>query len=251
MTDTTPQPGADQHTDIEAPTHFVEVNLEDWHPGDCPTLICKAPADALCHAVWTCDCESWHSQGVEDGAPWHSTGDYSERLDERHVGTFDPEFCNLKEWAANSDECLRGKVTVPVVPEWDFDFVTFHAAPLAERGLAVVPSGEVERLRQWKAEALPVLDGLQEVGRALGTPLGQRITGRESVDLALDLRNRAEGADRVHALVDSTTALHSEMPEPHGAFTRGYEAAMRDVRRILTPTSDARQVSGTTEGSER
>ena len=50
---------------------------------------------------------------------------------------------------------------------------------------------EVHSLRRWKAEALPVMDGLQELGGALGLPLGTRITGREAVDAALDLRNRA------------------------------------------------------------
>lgn len=36
---------------------------------------------------------------------------------------------------------------------------------------------EVWRLRRWKAEALPILDGLQDLGRALDLPIGQRITG--------------------------------------------------------------------------
>ena len=40
---------------------------------------------------------------------------------------------------------------------------------------------EVERLRRWKAEAKPVMDGLQELGDALGISLGQRITGAEAV----------------------------------------------------------------------
>ena len=35
---------------------------------------------------------------------------------------------------------------------------------------------EIARLSRWKEEALPVLDGLQEIGRALGLPLGERIT---------------------------------------------------------------------------
>ena len=110
-----------------AADHFVKVDLEAGWPGDHPTLICKATADAICHAVWTCDCESWHDQGVEGGVPWHSTGDYSERLTERHVGRLDPDRCNLSDWAENSDECLRGTITVPVVAEFDYDFVTFHA----------------------------------------------------------------------------------------------------------------------------
>ena len=36
---------------------------------------------------------------------------------------------------------------------------------------------ERDELRRWKAEALPVLSGLQELGKALGLPLGSRTTG--------------------------------------------------------------------------
>ncbi len=53
---------------------------------------------------------------------------------------------------------------------------------------------ELRDLRRWKAEALPVLDGLQEVGHALGIGLGQQITGRGAVDAALDLRNERDRA---------------------------------------------------------
>jgi hypothetical protein len=48
---------------------------------------------------------------------------------------------------------------------------------------------ELEQMRRWKSEALPVIAGLQEVGRALGLRLGEQITGRAAVDAALDLRN--------------------------------------------------------------
>lgn len=36
---------------------------------------------------------------------------------------------------------------------------------------------QVESLERWKAEALEVISGLQELGRALGLPLGVQITG--------------------------------------------------------------------------
>lgn len=36
---------------------------------------------------------------------------------------------------------------------------------------------EVDRLRRWQAEALPVSEGLQELGQALGLRLGDSITG--------------------------------------------------------------------------
>lgn len=112
--------------------HFVTIDLEDWNPGDRPTMTCKAPDDAMCHAVWSCDCEFWFKHGIEDGKPWHVPGDYSEPEFERHVGRFDPTECNLKDWAENQDECLRGKVMLPVTPEWDDDYVLFHAAGPAQ-----------------------------------------------------------------------------------------------------------------------
>jgi hypothetical protein len=111
-----------------AADHFVVIDLESHFPSDCPTLICKAPADSLCHAVWPCDCEWWCKSGVQDGKPWHAPGDYSEPEYERHVGTFDPAECSLRDWASNSDECLRGEVTIPVTADFDYDCVTFHAA---------------------------------------------------------------------------------------------------------------------------
>lgn len=52
---------------------------------------------------------------------------------------------------------------------------------------------ERDRLQRWKDEALPVMAGLQELGKALGLPPGQLITGQEAADAALALRRRAEG----------------------------------------------------------
>jgi hypothetical protein len=111
------------------PTHFVTFDLEDWHPGDCPRMTCTAPADAMCHAVWSCDCEWWCKDGIEDGQPWHAPGDFSEHEYERHIGKFDPKVCMFSDWAENSDECLRGVVTIPVTPEHDGDYVLFRAIP--------------------------------------------------------------------------------------------------------------------------
>ena len=36
---------------------------------------------------------------------------------------------------------------------------------------------EIERLTRWQAEAMTVMDGLQDLGQALWLPLGERITG--------------------------------------------------------------------------
>ena len=45
--------------------------------------------------------------------------------------------------------------------------------------LSAVPKllDEIDRLTRWQAEALTVMDGLQDLGNALGLPLGERITG--------------------------------------------------------------------------
>ena len=55
---------------------------------------------------------------------------------------------------------------------------------------------EVDRLTRWKAEALPVMTGLQELGKALGLTLGESITGASAVDAAHALRARAEAAEQ-------------------------------------------------------
>ena len=55
---------------------------------------------------------------------------------------------------------------------------------------------EVERLTRWKAEALPVMTGLQELGKALGLTLGESITGPSAADAAHALRARAEAAEQ-------------------------------------------------------
>ena len=72
---------------------------------------------------------------------------------------------------------------------------------------------EVERLARWKAEALSALAGLQELGKALGLPLGEQITGPKAAEEAAALLARAEKAEaelaaarealaRVEALVE-------------------------------------------------
>ena len=55
---------------------------------------------------------------------------------------------------------------------------------------------EVDRLTRWKAEALPVMTGLQELGKVLGLTLGESITGPSAVDAAHALRVRAEAAEQ-------------------------------------------------------
>ena len=73
-------------------------------------------------------------------------------------------------------------------------------------------AAERERLRRWKDEALPVLDGLQELGQALGIPLGSRITGQEALAAVERLtRERDEARDeveRLRAIESGIEAVH-------------------------------------------
>ena len=88
-------------------------------------LTCHAPAEALCHASWTCDCERWESDGVQDGLPYHENGGADGRA-VRHYGTFDPTACNLRNWFDDNEELLHGEVTFPIRAEWDGDYYTFR-----------------------------------------------------------------------------------------------------------------------------
>lgn len=65
---------------------------------------------------------------------------------------------------------------------------------LAEARMSVA---EVERLSRWKGEALPVMDGLQELGRALGLPPGARITGPMAL---AEVQQRATTTAKIRAL---------------------------------------------------
>ena len=85
--------------------------------------------------------------------------------------------------------------------------------------LSLHDADEVAHLRRWKAEALPVMSGLQELGRALGVGLGKSITARESVDLALDLRNdrdRFQAANREH--IDRIDVLEADLVNAQAAL---------------------------------
>ena len=65
---------------------------------------------------------------------------------------------------------------------------------------------ERDRLRGWKADALPVFDGLQELGKALGLPLGSQITGQQALAAVERLtRERDEARDALDILVKRQT----------------------------------------------
>jgi hypothetical protein len=100
-------------------------------------------------------------------------------------------------------------------------YLDAHAAGLRMTERAHVAEAEVERLADWKASALPVMDGLQELGKSLGLPLGARITGPLAYVAAETLNARAEAAEatiaRVHALADSFEAEWPAGPDRDGA----------------------------------
>ena len=83
-----------------------------------------------------------------------------------------------------------------------------QAEAVADAVVAAGPDAdEVTRLRRWKAEATEVILGLQDLGKALGLPLGERITGTSAAQAAKALRSRAEGAE---SAVDRLTDLASD-----------------------------------------
>ena len=80
--------------------------------------------------------------------------------------------------------------------------------PITDSGIAAITDSvsdipqllaEIERLADWKASALTVMDGLQELGQALGLPLGERITGPLACAAAQALNGRAEAAEEAIA----------------------------------------------------
>lgn len=102
---------------------------------------------------------------------------------------------------------------------------------------------EVERLTRWKSEALPVLDGLQELGKALGLPLGERITGPAALAAveALKLRVtfatlRADKAEATIERVRAALANHPRACEAHpedDPISCGWKRAVLDVQTAL------------------
>jgi hypothetical protein len=51
---------------------------------------------------------------------------------------------------------------------------------------------QIRQLERWKKEAMPVMDGLQELGKALHIPLGERITGPAALEAVQQLQSAAQ-----------------------------------------------------------
>ena len=138
--------------------------------------------------------------------------------------------------------------------DWRTDIATaaLAAADAVDDRAALVAG--VNRLRAWKAEALPVMDGLQELGDALGISLGQRITGAEAkvaVETLVAQRDEAlaeverirAGNDRLtKAYVTSEVALSDMEEERDAAITEhtAFVAALLELadRADRTPVSN-------------
>ncbi len=90
---------------------------------------------------------------------------------------------------------------------------------------------EVDRLSHWKAEALPVIDGLQELGAELGIRLGGRITGPDALAAVKALTARAEAAEqanqRVRAQCDSWSHGNSWNKAARRAILRALDGGER------------------------
>jgi hypothetical protein len=110
------------------------VVTAEWSPhSSWPSyrLTCNAPADAICHAVYACDCPEWDEAGVDEHGPWHTHYDADADDDVRHYGKTDPAECHLRDWLENSDEAILGSVTFPVRPEWEGDGYVFHTVEVS------------------------------------------------------------------------------------------------------------------------
>ncbi|QCB93328.1 hypothetical protein [Cellulomonas shaoxiangyii] len=94
-----------------------------WDGGGWPTyrFHCAAGPQSLCHAVYDCLCEEWDVDGVEGGRPWHALDDGP-----RHVGTFNSDVCNLRDWFENTDDPLHGELTFAVDADYQGDFYLFR-----------------------------------------------------------------------------------------------------------------------------
>lgn len=127
-----------------------------------------------------------------------------------------------RHWA----DVFAGPARVARCPDDDIaDFIAHAPSDIA----ALL--AEVERLARWKAEATPLFEGLQDLGRALQVPLGAVVTGPEAIVAADRLRARAEAAEsaleRVRVLPQewrSATCVTDGAPCSFHRHAEGYAA---------------------------
>jgi hypothetical protein len=78
----------------------------------------------------------------------------------------------------------------------------------AETNRSHAAEAERDRLQRWKDEALPVIAGLQELGRALGLRLGESITGPEAAKAAEAMRAERDGLRALRLAVEAPFSDH-------------------------------------------
>lgn len=114
--------------------HTVTAEWDGGYGGTTFTFRCHAGPESECHAVYDCACEEWTHVGIEDGRPWHEAYDREADKEVRHVGTFDPNECNLRDWFENTDDPMYGSLTFAVEAEYQGDFYLFRPAQEVPRG---------------------------------------------------------------------------------------------------------------------
>ena len=90
---------------------------------------------------------------------------------------------------------------------------------------------ERDELRRWKTEALPVLDGLQELGKALGLPLGSRITGTDALAAVERLTREM---DEALSEIERLRVGIQDMRDMY--WVDGRRPLWRDAEALLNPT---------------
>ena len=104
---------------------------------------------------------------------------------------------------------------------------------------------ERDELRRWKAEAMPVLDGLQELGDVLRLPLGSQITGPEALTAACRLTRERDEAraevERLRAGIEALTyALGPGLPTTDRRVWDATRSAAEMAHDLLNPTEGER-----------
>ncbi|MGB3602742.1 MAG: hypothetical protein WBA38_04220 [Gordonia sp. (in: high G+C Gram-positive bacteria)] len=145
-------------------------------------------------------------------------------------------------FADDNDSDTPYQVAVIASTRGDADGRLIAAAPQLVADLA----DEVEKLRVWRSEALTVTAGLQDLGKALGVPLGHRITGPDATERAQALvaevkKLRAEKAAAERGLIANRDAAIHMTKLHHRSMRERYEAvAERDrLRATITRVEDA------------
>lgn len=100
-----------------------------WDGSGWPSVFmkCTAPSASSCHARWDCSCETFTLEHDFEGKPVHIAQEWGGDIEEEHVGEYDAEWCNLREWfSADGQELLAGTITFPVKASWEYDYYNFE-----------------------------------------------------------------------------------------------------------------------------